>query len=195
MSILFSLPIYPNTILCGDFNARLGDITGDSVMSPCGTAMVPWFEEQSLSVLNASLSYGIATWHGFWQQCTCSSILDLFLCNFDMTSPSMHINTDLSLGSDQCLMSLSFSYDMSLSSCSSSSPSSSTIHPRCLWNLAHLKEQDPCDLYANTFTTLSSPLSTHLHSLVTSCCVPTSIQKFSMNKSTQVVCCDIQNTL
>ncbi|KAI7865039.1 Endonuclease/exonuclease/phosphatase [Spinellus fusiger] len=84
ISILSSLPIYPNTILCGDFNARLGDITGDSVMSPHGTAMVPWFEEWSLSVLNSSLSYGIATWHGFWQQCTCSSILDLFLCNFDV---------------------------------------------------------------------------------------------------------------
>ena len=98
MSLLCSLPMHPNTILCGDFNARLGDLTGDSLVNSRGRAFLPWMEERQLIVLNGFLSHGVPTWLGFRDNREISSIIDLFVTNIPydtIDSPSLTVASDL----------------------------------------------------------------------------------------------------
>ncbi|KAK4521574.1 uncharacterized protein ATC70_007335 [Mucor velutinosus] len=102
-----------DTILCGDFNARLGSLTGDAISNARGNALKPWFDEHCLSVLNASLAFGVTTYSSFRQQQELSSIIDLFLTNIGdvaLVNPQLVVESDLSLGSDHRLMSLTFGY-------------------------------------------------------------------------------------
>ncbi|KAG1436515.1 hypothetical protein G6F56_013528 [Rhizopus delemar] len=78
----------------------------------------------------------------------------------------MQVFSDLSLGSDHRLLSLSFSFDASFDDPPLSSPPSATVHPRRLWNLSRLAEPDPCQLYIETFRSLSAPLTSQLRRLV-----------------------------
>ncbi|GAN11839.1 hypothetical protein MAM1_1083d11450, partial [Mucor ambiguus] len=81
LSALSLLPMTRDTILCGDFNARLGSLTGDAISNTRGNALKPWFDEHCLSVLNASLAFGVKTYSSFRQQQEISSTIDLFLTN------------------------------------------------------------------------------------------------------------------
>ncbi|KAK4521015.1 uncharacterized protein ATC70_006899 [Mucor velutinosus] len=47
LSLLRSLPVTGDTILCGDFNARFGSLLGDTNANPRGTSLLPWLEESS----------------------------------------------------------------------------------------------------------------------------------------------------
>ncbi|KAG1436568.1 hypothetical protein G6F56_013503 [Rhizopus delemar] len=78
----------------------------------------------------------------------------------------MQVHSDLSLGSDHRLLSLSFSFDASFDDPPPSSSSAATVHPRRLWNLSRLAEPDPCQLYIETFRSLSAPLTSQLKRLV-----------------------------
>ncbi|CAO3611956.1 unnamed protein product [Mucor hiemalis] len=156
-SILSALPThYPNMILCGDFNARLGDLTGDSVMNPRGRLLQQWTDTNQLAILNSSLSFGQPTWAGVRQNQATTSIIDLFITNLSLSSPSIAIDSDLSLSSDHNLMHLSFLYDFV--PVSSGSDSASTVHPRRLWNLSRLNEDGPQDLYLHNFVTRAESL-------------------------------------
>ncbi|KAI8636571.1 hypothetical protein BD408DRAFT_437811 [Parasitella parasitica] len=46
-------------------DSRLGPLTGDSISNARGNALKPWFDEHSLSVLNASLAFGVNTYSAF----------------------------------------------------------------------------------------------------------------------------------
>ncbi|KAG0752863.1 hypothetical protein G6F24_013330 [Rhizopus arrhizus] len=81
-------------------------------------------------------------------------------------SPRLDIASDLSLGSDHRLLTLSFSFAQSSASESSSDTNDATIHPRRLWNLSRLGEPDPCQLYQDTFRSSSAPLLSQLKRLV-----------------------------
>ncbi|KAG1435270.1 hypothetical protein G6F56_014030 [Rhizopus delemar] len=108
MSILSSIPSLPNTFICGDFNARLGDLTGDALVSPRGAAITRWLADRSLTVLNGSLAHGVPTWVGFRDDREMHSIIDLFLTNTSLMSPQINVASDLSLGSDHRLLTLCF---------------------------------------------------------------------------------------
>ncbi|KAG0941607.1 hypothetical protein G6F31_014990 [Rhizopus arrhizus] len=166
MNVLSSIPSLPNSFICGDFNARLGDLTGDALVSPRGAAMARWLADRSLTVLNGPLAHGIPTWVGFRDDREMSSIIDMFLTNASLMSPRLDIASDLSLGSDHRLLTLSFSFAQSSASESSSDTNDATIHPRRLWNLSRLGEPDPCQLYQDTFRSSSAPLLSQLKRLV-----------------------------
>ncbi|KAG0878291.1 hypothetical protein G6F41_013946 [Rhizopus arrhizus] len=96
-NVLSSIPSLPNSFICGDFNARLGDLTGDALVSPRGAAMARWLADRSLTVLNGPLAHGIPTWVGFRDDREMSSIIDMFLTNASLMSPRLDIASDLSL--------------------------------------------------------------------------------------------------
>ncbi|KAG1452021.1 hypothetical protein G6F56_007928 [Rhizopus delemar] len=167
LSVLSSIPSLPNTIICGDFNARLGDLTGDALVSARGRSMLQWLSISSFEVLNGSLARGVPTWLGFRDGVEMSSIIDLFLTNSPLISPCLDIASDLSLGSDHRLLHLSFSCDPLIQSEQGSSALPGvTLHPRRLWNLSRLGEPDPYKLYQDTFRSLSAPLTLQLKRLV-----------------------------
>ncbi|KAG1239911.1 hypothetical protein G6F68_018177 [Rhizopus microsporus] len=101
--------------------------------------MARWLADRSLTVLNGPLAHGIPTWVGFRDDREMSSIIDMFLTNASLMSPRLDIASDLSLGSDHRLLTLSFSFAQSSASESSSDTNDATIHPRRLWNLSRLE--------------------------------------------------------
>ncbi|KAI8365897.1 Endonuclease/exonuclease/phosphatase, partial [Radiomyces spectabilis] len=150
-----SMPVTSNTILCGDFNARMGDITGDYASNTRGTMLHRWLTDRNLTLLNSTLSYGTPTFLSMRHSRPVSSIIDFFITDLPLTSPSIDIDLDLSLGSDHKLLSLSFSY-------TSSSPTPSAPPPRHLWHLSRLRETDTHKLYVRSFTASSQSLLSDL---------------------------------
>ena len=113
LSVLRSLPLTRDTILCGDFNARLGTLTGDAIRNSRGVALTPWIEESNMSVLNATLAHGVKTFLTFRNQLEQGSIIDLIMTNIGesaLVNPQLVVESDLSLGSDHRLMALSFGH-------------------------------------------------------------------------------------
>ncbi|OAD75519.1 hypothetical protein PHYBLDRAFT_166756 [Phycomyces blakesleeanus NRRL 1555(-)] len=159
LDILSAIPLTDDTIICGDFNARLGSVTGDYASNPRGVALEQWLEERSLTVLNGVLSPCTPTYISFRNKVEISSIIDLFITNTNFANPSLHIATKLSLGSDHRLLSLSFTYDLQ--------HSPPAPPPMCqTWNLSRLYEEDVRSLYVTTFVTKSASILTTLQDLV-----------------------------
>ncbi|KAK4508975.1 uncharacterized protein ATC70_008057 [Mucor velutinosus] len=145
-SILNAIPLDHDTIICGDLNARMAHST-------------PTFEDRrSGRNVSSIVDYYI------------SNVESLSFASLDTSSPpsssSISIYSDLSLGSDHKLMSLTFDYhsnEPALAMPATPSPS-----PRLLWKLSRLQETDVRNLYAQRFTALSQPLLQQLISLVRS---------------------------
>ncbi|KAG1488914.1 hypothetical protein G6F52_013795 [Rhizopus delemar] len=118
-----------DTIICGDLNARLGAITGDSVANARGSVLLRWCEEHGLSVLNSTLAPGVPTFLSYRGGQVKQSMIDYFLTNTTsaLRSPRMQVYSDLSLGSDHKLLSLSFDY-----ACPSAMEPLSVEGTRCL---------------------------------------------------------------
>ncbi|KAG1530754.1 hypothetical protein G6F46_013975 [Rhizopus delemar] len=89
--------------------------------------MARWLADRSLTVLNGPLAHGIPTWVGFRDDREMSSIIDMFLTNASLLSPRLDIASDLSLGSDHRLLTLSFSFAQSSASEPSSDVSDATL--------------------------------------------------------------------
>ncbi|OAD80285.1 hypothetical protein PHYBLDRAFT_160932 [Phycomyces blakesleeanus NRRL 1555(-)] len=159
LDILSVIPLTDDTIICGDFNARLGSVTGDYACNSRGIALEQWFEERSLTVLNRVLSPCTPTYISFRNEVEISSIIDLFITNTNFANPSLHVATELSLGSDHRLLSLSFTYDLQ-----HSPPAPPPM--RQTWNLSRLYEDDVRSLYVTTFVNKSASLLTTLQDLV-----------------------------
>ena len=160
---LVSLPTSDDTIICGDLNARLDAVTGDSVANARGSLLLRWCEERGLSILNSSLAHGVPTFLSFRGNRVQQSVIDYFLTNMvPLRSPRMQVAAELSLGSDHKLMSLSFDYPV---------PVDHPIEPdhsspaRRLWNLSRLQEDDTRKLYVETFKSLAPPLVEKLSSI------------------------------
>ncbi|KAG1494106.1 hypothetical protein G6F52_013173 [Rhizopus delemar] len=147
-----------DTIICGDLNARLGAITGDSVANARGSVLLRWCEEHGLSVLNSTLAPGVPTFLSYRGGQVKQSMIDYFLTNTTsaLRSPRMQVYSDLSLGSDHKLLSLSFDY--AVPDGYPSQPVLSSSSARRLWNLSRLKEPDVCSLYVASFQSLAAPL-------------------------------------
>ena len=167
LSVLNSLPMTRDTILCGDFNARFGPLTGDAISNSRGVALAPWIEESGLSVLNATLAHGVKTFLTFRNQQEQSSIIDLFMTNIGETAlvnPQLVVESDLSLGSDHRLMVLTFGY-VPLSGDVVAS-GDSTLAPRRQWKLSKLGKVKPLGLYRCLFRSSIAPLVVTLSGLV-----------------------------
>jgi hypothetical protein len=74
--ILASIPLTSDTIICGDLNARMGDVTGDSDSNTRGNLVQDWCADRSLSILNPSLAFGVPTFVDFRRGVLVSSIVD-----------------------------------------------------------------------------------------------------------------------
>ncbi|KAG1436135.1 hypothetical protein G6F56_013690 [Rhizopus delemar] len=95
------------------------------------------------------------------------SVIDFFLTNMvHLQSPSMQVATELSIGSDHKLMSLSFDYPVPDDH--PTEPDSSSSSARRLWNLSRLQELDVRQLYVAQFQSLVSPLIETLSSIKSS---------------------------
>lgn len=172
--ILESIPLLPNTILCGDLNARMGELIGDYDSNSRGRKLISWCQDRELNVLNQTLSHGQPTFYGpvrnvDGQQLHSTSIIDLFITNITISSlsdPSILIEHDLSLCSDHKLMTLSFKIDSALVDIDISDPPGMT--PRRLWNLSRLGKPDILKLYKSSFSDMVSPLESQLFDLVSS---------------------------
>lgn len=121
-----------NIILLGDFNARLGNITGEK-NNTTNSRSIPFFNfitHHGLTIQNIDLAYGK---HTFINN-TGSSIIDFFITsNDDLTvTPYMEIRDDLHLNSDHKLVYFSFTHDFN-------PPTASIPHPRQLWNIHKFK--------------------------------------------------------
>ncbi|KAK4510880.1 uncharacterized protein ATC70_004662 [Mucor velutinosus] len=168
LSLLRSLPVTSDTILCGDFNARFGSLLGDTNANPRGTSLLPWLEESSLSILNESLAFGTPTFTTFRRQQEVHSIIDLFLTNIGeaaLLHPQLVVESDLSLGSDHRLMVLTFEYvpppDDTLGS-----GNSGGLAPRRQWKLSKLRKKRPLGLLRESFRSSVAPLVGSLSGLV-----------------------------
>lgn len=160
--VLATLPLTHATILCGDFNARMGDTTGDHDTNTRGTLLKEWCEEHDFTILNSLLAHGQPTFLSWRNGREISSIVDYFLSNFTLSDSSITIRSDLSLGSDHKLMTLSFNYTAPPPITTTNSSSSC---PRRLWNLSRLREPEIRELYQSTFATQTAELKTQLEEL------------------------------
>ncbi|KAI9468872.1 MAG: hypothetical protein EXX96DRAFT_612576 [Benjaminiella poitrasii] len=171
MSLLESVPLTPNTIFCGDFNARMGKYSGDLRWNTRGSSFAKYIRHNSLFNWNSKLQYGIPTRINYYASTnqTESSIVDYFLSQSDLIRPSLDIRTDLAvLGSDHKLMTLSFVWD-DLASSSLDEPPPEPFRKR--WKTSRLDEPDVRNLYIQTVQQqfhhrqLNSNLRTFLSSL------------------------------
>ncbi|KAG0932286.1 hypothetical protein G6F31_016576 [Rhizopus arrhizus] len=138
-TILDALPMQysntTNTLLCGDFNARLGTFTGDSRIDPRGRIFYNWMCSHNLILWNQRLTHGQPT--SYTVQGT--SIIDFFLSTEELLSPSLNIRHDLSLTSNHKFMTLSFDVFDDLQE---------HLPPkRVTWNLGKLKHPKNRDSY------------------------------------------------
>lgn len=185
--VLESIPLGPDTIICGDFNARLGGYLGDYKSNPRGRNFLTWVLDHQLSIVNSSLAHGVPTFLGFRRGKKVSSVIDLFVTNLDASSmlgSYIHVESELSLGSDHRLLTLAFELDTRVFGSGalgsgayrgtsagisgdgigdvdpgSSSGSGAGVSVRRLWNLAALGDKDCCDLYRSSFKDLAAPLT------------------------------------
>ncbi|KAG1463329.1 hypothetical protein G6F56_005307 [Rhizopus delemar] len=89
--ILSLLPLdYPTTnktIICGDFNSRIGELVGDSRWNTSRRIFRNWMEAHNLVLWNQHLAFGQPTsytYHG-------TSIIDYFLSNTELDNPDLVI--------------------------------------------------------------------------------------------------------
>jgi hypothetical protein len=171
LAALGSVSLLPDSLICGDFNARLGDLTGDAITNTRGTQVKSWLVEHDLTCLNAELAYGVPTYHNYIPSAdqVHQSIIDLFVTPSlsTFTSPSIVVESDLSLDSDHRLLSLSFSLDMdNLVSSGSSASGAGVLPSRRLWNLSRLGEPDVARLYVTQYARNSVSLRKDLDRLL-----------------------------
>ena len=164
LAILDSLPLhYPNTtntIICGDFNARLGNTTGDNESNTRGALMQKWIDSHHLTVWNAKLAYGKPTFLRHMG----SSIIDLYMSTNNCANPNLTIADNLSLGSNHKMVHFNFAVNDH-----TTADSISTQQQRRLWKLSKLKDSDIRGNYntaiTNNLQSLTSKLQHHVDTL------------------------------
>ncbi|KAG1169344.1 hypothetical protein G6F36_012085 [Rhizopus arrhizus] len=103
-SLPHTAPDVKHTILCGDFNARMGSYTGDNSTNPRGNTIYRWLQEHNFILWNQRLAYGKPTFIAHQG----SSIIDFFMSDTELCNPSLTIREDLSLDSAHKMMSFSY---------------------------------------------------------------------------------------
>lgn len=159
LTMMNSIPLTPDTIICGDFNARMGARLGDTTTTTRGRILESWIDDRQIHLWNATLAHGCATYTTFRGGRTNQSIIDLFMSNFSPENPTLSIRSDLSLGSDHHLL---------CAQVDAPDPITPTTlpPPRRMWNLSRLLEEEPRDYHVTLFTTSSQTLRDRLQALV-----------------------------
>ncbi|KAG1333798.1 hypothetical protein G6F62_006643 [Rhizopus arrhizus] len=141
--ILDSLPLHISntntTIICGDFNARMGDFTGDTRTNATGRRLLNWITANNLILWNKRLAYGEPTSYTFQG----TSIIDFFFSNCEFTMPTLTIRDDLSLNSNHKFMTLSFNLP--------DYPTGLPPPQRITWNVGKLKHPETRKNYKDVF--------------------------------------------
>ncbi|KAG2192064.1 hypothetical protein INT47_006507 [Mucor saturninus] len=166
---LDSIPLLPNTILCGDFNARLGSFVGDHQSDSRGNRLLSWCSDHQLRILNESLAHGVPIFSGFRLGQEISSIVDFFITNIapsSLLSAALQVESDLSLSSDHRLMHLTF--DLAPSHDDVPLLPDRPLAPRRLWNLNRLKKPAYLQKYRESIKEKIAPLTTKLENWVSS---------------------------
>ncbi|KAG2171679.1 hypothetical protein INT43_008059 [Umbelopsis isabellina] len=140
LNVLALIPSTPNTIICGDLNARMGEGIGDTSWNPRGRPLIRWLERHSMTVLNRHL-------------------IDLFITTATLTDVSMEVWQERSLSSDHKMVKLSFLFDYH---------EATPVPPpvRRTWNLSRLSEEDVEKIYAARFEERAEPLLMALQDLL-----------------------------
>ncbi|KAI9333645.1 hypothetical protein BD770DRAFT_452151, partial [Pilaira anomala] len=111
LQILSSIPLTPSTILCGDFNARIGKVSGDTRWNPRGTKFARYIQQNNLFNWNAIHQYAKPTYINYFPETntTHKSIIDYFLSPTDLPQSNLKIRSDLAIfGSDHKMLVFSF---------------------------------------------------------------------------------------
>lgn len=163
---LDAIPLQQDSILCGDFNARFHHFTGDTERNVKGTRLQSWCQDHDLSILNATLAHGDETFARMVEGRKQKSIIDLFTSNnlTTLQNPSMFVDKDLVLGSDQCVLSLTF--DLEVDPVARVIPDA--VPPRRVWNLSKLKEKETREPYEYTFFNNTQRISNTLDNTLAS---------------------------
>lgn len=144
--ILALLPMdYPSTtktIICGDLNSRIGELVGDGRFNTRGRIFHNWMQSHDLILWNQRLAFGQPTFCAYQG----TSIIDYFLSNTELDSPSLFIRDDLSLRSNHKFMSFTFHLPQLYSF-----QGLSNEIARSQWNLRKLKKTKYRDEYQEVF--------------------------------------------
>ena len=144
--ILELLPLSYNnttaTIICGDFNARMGKYSGDTRENHKGRLIYNWIQSNELINWNQRIAYGIPTSYSY----SGHSIVDYFLSTIDLSSPTLTVRDDLSLESTHKL--LTFSFQMPSFTPNNLDPVSDS---RKIWNIKKLKNEKTRGTYQQVF--------------------------------------------
>ncbi|KAG1015873.1 hypothetical protein G6F26_012953 [Rhizopus arrhizus] len=130
------------TILCGDFNARMGNYTGDTLTNAFGRRVSNWMTANNLILWNERLAYGQPTSYTFQG----TSIIDFFFSTTELEMPTLRIRDDLSLNSNHKFMTMTFYLPSHLQS-----PTDLPRPQRITWNIGKLKHLKSRDTYRDTF--------------------------------------------
>ncbi|KAG1298434.1 hypothetical protein G6F66_001737 [Rhizopus arrhizus] len=145
------------TIICGDFNARMGNYTGDHNSNSRGNQLYNWIQQNNLIVWNSRLCFGQPTYMTYQG----SSIIDYFLSSNELNNPCLVIRSGLSLDSNHKLM--TFSFDI---------PRTTTDRQpekRITWRLSRLKSPKIFKQYIKEFETAAQNiLKSHTITIATS---------------------------
>lgn len=133
-----------STFICGDFNARMGDNTGDTRFNSRGHLFWNWLQSHQLTLWNSRLSFGQPTYYAYQG----NSIIDYFISDTELQSPHMTIRDDLSLSSYHKFMSISFDLPQP-----PHHAATDNLSQRLQWNIHKLKKIANWEKYRSTFTT------------------------------------------
>lgn len=133
------MPRTTTTIICGDFNARMGDFTGDTRTNSTGRQIFNWMTANNLILWNERLTHGQPTSYTFQG----TSIIDYFFSTVELLTPTLRIRDDLSLNSNHKFMTLSFSVQDTLTAL--------PPPPRITWNINKLKRPKYRGLHRKVF--------------------------------------------
>lgn len=158
IDILESLPLEhsstTNTIICGDFNARLGTVVGDRDTTIRGYRIRTWMESYGLHLWNAELAKGQPT----FIRHNGSSIIDLFFSTQRLLNAQMVIQDEASLDSDHKITHLIFDTNQS--------PPQQNPPPRRQWKLYRLSDPTTRQSYIDHFNTNSRDLTSTLANIL-----------------------------
>ncbi|KAI7858778.1 Endonuclease/exonuclease/phosphatase [Circinella umbellata] len=158
LEVLESLPLHHtetnNTIICGDFNARLGNITGDSIFNPRGRLLQPWISSNSLTLWNKEKAYGQPT----FLRHAGSSIIDLYLSTQHINNTTITITDGKSHGSDHKMVHFNFEIDHS----TTANAAQQLPQRRRLWKLNKLTDDDQRQQFKESFNFQIAPINRQL---------------------------------
>ncbi|CAO3652148.1 unnamed protein product [Mucor hiemalis] len=146
--LLSSLDFNTTTVVLalGDFNTRLGPITGDSrLTAPRASFFNNWLRVNHVSLWNQILTPGQYTFESNLGK----SIIDFFISKSNIFSsvPKLSIESELNLNTDHHLLCFNFS------AIAQPQPLPQTTHGRKIWKLQRLNEDEVNLLYQQLFHT------------------------------------------